>query len=298
MTQKDTKLSNEEDRLNDRLNSHQIFQRILVDADEEIARGWRELIFSSIAAGFAITLTFLLYVQMYAQYGGDSILRAALYPIGFVFIVLGNYQLFTENTLPPVALTIERISSVPALLVMWVLVLAGNVIGVTIGVASLAYGNFFSPSAIDTAIKIGQEGIEHQLLQTFLKGTFAGLVVAGVVWLDFSFRNETARLLLIYFAFLTIPLGGMFHIVVSTAEVMFLVFIGRIVLINGIFQFLLPVFFGNIFGGVVLVTVVNYYQTSDYIQKDSGGRLPTREWLLSYNTGREKKEIFGENTSK
>lgn len=60
-----------EELLDDRFTSHQIFERIIVDADEEISRGKRELFFSSLAAGFAITLTFLLYVSMYDTFGSD-----------------------------------------------------------------------------------------------------------------------------------------------------------------------------------------------------------------------------------
>lgn len=281
----------DEEILSDRLTSHQIFQRVIVDADEEISRDKKELFFSSLAAGFAITLTFLLYVQVYNTVGGDSITRALLYPLGFVFIILGNYQLFTENTLPPVALILERMASLPALLVMWSLVLFGNILGVTLGALTIAYGGIFSPSAVETAISLGQEGIQTGFITTFIKAVFAGLVVAGVVWLDFSFRDSISRLVLIYIAFLAIPLGGLYHIVVSTAEVVFLLAIGEATFINSLINFLLPVLLGNIFGGVILVTVVNYFQTSDYIQSDSSIRLGLREWLFTYDDGRSLEEL-------
>ncbi|HET7325062.1 MAG TPA: formate/nitrite transporter family protein, partial [Halococcus sp.] len=43
----------------DRFSGDEIFHRILASADEEIATGTKELIFSGLAAGFAITITFL-----------------------------------------------------------------------------------------------------------------------------------------------------------------------------------------------------------------------------------------------
>lgn len=291
-------MTDNEELLSDRLTSRQIFERVLVDADEEISRGSRELFFSSLAAGFSITLTFLLYVTMYDSVGGESVHRAILYPLGFIFIILGNYQLFTENTLPPVALTLERISSVPALLAMWLVVLSGNFLGVILGSATLAYTGVFSPSAVDTAIKIGTMGVETGIVPTFFKGVFAGLIVAGVVWLDFSFKDSISRLVLIYIAFLAIPLGGLFHVVVSTAEVTFLVFLGELSLIVGLSNFIIPVLFGNIFGGVILVTVVNYFQTSSYIKQNADDRLSIKAWLFSYDTGHNKYEIFGEDTDK
>ena len=50
--------------LRDRFTSHEIFERVIVDADEEISRSFRELFFSGLAAGFAITLTVLLYASL------------------------------------------------------------------------------------------------------------------------------------------------------------------------------------------------------------------------------------------
>lgn len=291
-------MDDNEEFLEDRFTSHEIFERVITHADEEISRSTRELFFSSLAASFAITLTFVLYITMYDAAGSSSVMRALLYPLGFVFIVLGNYQLFTENTLPPVALVLERLASVPALLAMWTLVLVGNLLGVTVGAAVLAFSGFFSPSAVQAATSIGLAGVQEPLLTTFLRGMFAGLIVAGVVWLDFSFTDSTSRLILIYLAFLAIPLGGLFHVVISTAEVMFLVFLGELAFVTGLVQFILPVLAGNIVGGVLLVTVVNYFQTTSYVQQDSTRRLSTRDWLLSYDTGRSKEEIFGEDTRK
>lgn len=192
----------------------------------------------------------------------------------------------------------ERIASLPALIGMWSLVLLGNITGATMGAAVLAFGGVFSPSEVATATSIGMAGINTPALPTFLRAVFAGLIVAGVVWLDFGFREAAPRLLLIYVAFLSIPMTGLFHVVVSSTEVMFLVFNGEVALLTGLTSFLIPVLLGNIVGGVVLVTVVNYFQTSSYVQDDQSLRLGLRDWLLTYNTGRTKEEIFGEDTKK
>ena len=44
----------------DRFETHEVFDRIVVAAHEETTTGPRELFFSGLAAGFAITVTFLL----------------------------------------------------------------------------------------------------------------------------------------------------------------------------------------------------------------------------------------------
>lgn len=277
--------------LRDRFTSHEIFERVIVDADEEISRSFRELFFSGLAAGFAITLTVLLYASMTHAAGGIPIVGALLYPIGFVYIILGNYQLYTENTLPPVALVIERMASVPAMLGMWSVVLLGNVAGGALGAMALAYGGVFSPEAAQTAVDIGMSGVETDWVPLFFKAMFAGLIVAGVVWLDFSVTSATARFLLIYMAFLAIPLGNLFHVVVASTEVVYLVLEGQVGLLYGAYNFALPVLLGNTFGGVLLVTIVNYFQTPDYIQEDPSKRLGLKQWLFTWDRGRDLEEL-------
>lgn len=291
-------MTENDEMLQDRFTSHEIFERVIVHADEEISRGTRELLFSSVAAGFSITLTFILYVSLYATYGSESILSAALYPLGFVFIILGNYQLFTENTLPPVALIFERMASIPALLYMWLTVLLGNFTGGVLGAVIISQSGILSSDEISAAIEIGTKGIETGVVPTFFNGVFAGLVVAGVVWLDFSFENSISRLILIYLAFISIPVGDFFHVVVSSVELSYLILIGEAAVLNGITSFILPVLLGNIVGGVFLVTIVNYFQTSSYIQEDASRRLSFKDWFSTYDTGRQKEEIFGEDTKK
>ncbi|WP_137288929.1 formate/nitrite transporter family protein [Natronorubrum halophilum] len=275
----------------DRFSSDEVFQRIIADADEEITSGNRELFFSGLAAGFAITITFLLYASMYASTDGHPVLSALLYPLGFIYIIIGGYQLYTENTLPPVALTLERLASLPALLRHWTIVLAGNFVGGALGAAALTWGGVFSPEAATEAMNIAHHGVETAWWDLFSKAAFAGLIVAGVVWVTFASRDTISRLVVVYLAFLAIPLGNLFHVVVSFTEMLYLVFAGELGIVVGMTEFVLPVLLGNTLGGILLVTVVNYYQTSEKRLESARfegieRRLSVREWLFGSLVGR------------
>ncbi|MFB1064072.1 formate/nitrite transporter family protein [Natrinema sp. H-ect4] len=275
----------------DRFSADEVFQRIVAAADEEVTSGSRELFFSGIAAGFAITITVLLYASLYASTDGHPILSALLYPLGFIYIIIGGYQLYTENTLPPVALSLERIASIPALLRHWTIVLAGNFTGSAIGAAALAWGGVFSPEAADAAMYLGTHGMETAWLDLFFKATFAGLIVAGVVWVEYSARETIARIVIVYLAFLAIPIGNLFHVVTSFTEMAYVVFLGEFGLFAGLTQFVLPVLLGNTIGGILLVTVVNYFQTSERRLESARfegneRQLSMREWLFGGYVGR------------
>lgn len=277
--------------LSDRFSSDEVFQRIIADADEEITSGRRELYFSGVAGGFAITITFLLYASMTAATDGDPILSVLLYPLGFIYIIIGGYQLYTENTLPPVALTLERLASLTALLRHWLIVLAGNFTGGAFGAIVLAYTGVFSPEAALAAEEIALKGVETDFWDLFFKGAFAGLIVAGVVWVEFAAKDTISRLIVIYLAFLAIPLGNLFHVVVAFTEFIYILLLGEVGAILGFTEFVIPVLLGNTIGGVLLVTVVNYYQTSEHRLGEIPGeeainRLTTREWLFGRFAGR------------
>jgi formate/nitrite transporter FocA (FNT family) len=275
----------------DQFETHEVFQRIIAAADEEATTGLRELYFSGLAAGFAITVTFLLYASLTAATDGAPVVGAALYPLGFVFIIMGGYQLYTENTLPPVVLVLERLMSVPRLFVIWGVVLLGNFTGGGLGALVLARTGVFSPSSAAVATDLATKGLKTAPMDLFFKAAFAGLIVAGVVWVVYAVTDSLARIVVVYLAFLSIPSADLFHVVVSFTEVMYLVFLGEPVLVSGLIGFVLPVLLGNTVGGVLLVTVVNYFQTAeerlDIARADASDRLlSTREWLLGRGAGR------------
>ncbi|MBB6646446.1 formate/nitrite transporter family protein [Halobellus ruber] len=278
------------DVIADMFSSDEVFQRIVADADHEITSGGRELFFSALAGGFAITVTLLVYASMYPKTDG-GVAAALLYPIGFIYIIIGGYQLYTENTLPPVALTLERLASIPALFRHWSIVLAGNFAGGAIGAVVLAFGGVLEPEAAAAAAEFARHGVyDVTRLQLFFKGAFAGLVVAGVVWVNFAARDTVTRFLTVYLAFLVIPLGDLFHVVVSFTEAVFLVLVGDLGVLVAFTDFVIPVLLGNTIGGVVLVTVVNYYQTTEQrletARFEDVRQLSVREWLLGGLAGR------------
>jgi len=288
----------------DRFSSDEVFQRIIAAADEEVTSGSRELFFSGVAAGLALTITFLLYASLTAATDGDPILSVVLYPLGFIYIIIGGYQLYTENTLPPVALTLERLASIPTLLRHWGIVLAGNFTGGAVGALVLSYGGVFSGDTVDSAIYISTGGFDVGFWPLFFKAAVAGLIVAGVVWVGFASTDSVTRLLVVYLAFLAIPLGDLYHVVISFTEVAYLVFAGTIgvydggmSLVGALGGFVLPVLLGNTIGGVVLVTLVNYFQTSEERLEEArfegvSRRLTVPEWAFGRAAGRSYVPIL------
>ncbi len=273
--------------IGDRFSWQEIQHRLLASASEEITSDTRELIFSSLTAGIAITLTLIGYAVGTSNFPDNIFLGALLYPLGFIYIILGRFQLYTENTLPPVALILSRLASIPLLLRVWGIVLAGNLIGAIAGGYVLANTSVLSPDAMEAATTFVDHGLELGWWGVFFRAMFAGWLVAGVVWLNIAARDTITRVLVVYLVFFMIGTSNLFHVVTAAAEVSFFIFhtSGSDILIL-FTDYWLPVLLGNTAGGVLIFTNMAYFQ-SEHKRYPEYRILSLRDWLIGMEGGRQ-----------
>lgn len=268
--------------VSDVLSADETYQRLSATADEEFRRSVRQLLFSGLGAGLALGWVFLGRAAASAAVGTpDALTSNLLYPIGFVIVVLGRYQLYTENTLTPVTLVLTRLASIPSLLRLWAVVAAANLVGaVAIGLFIAVPGVLEQPIR-DMGAQIAEHAFEIPIGGLLLRGVLAGALVGAVVWLTHAVREGTARVLIIYGLFLLIPVADLFHVITGSVEVVFGVLVGE-----GSWgqaaAFVAAVGLGNTIGGVVLVALLNFGQTRNRrvpVGRDAE-HLSWREWLL------------------
>lgn len=285
----------------DRFSADEIFQRVVATADEEFSRSNRLLFLSGLAAGIVMSFSFLGSAALTALVSGQQVSGSAtalgylLYPLGFVGVVLGSYQLFTENTLTPVTLVMTRIASIPALFRVWGIVLVANVLGAAASAYVLANTGVFSPEAAAIAHEFGAHFLELPWGDVFWKGVFAGALVGGMVWLVHAARDTAARVLVIFLLTYMVAAAGLAHSIVGAAEVLYVVFSGDATLVSFLGHFLAPAVLGNTVGGVVLVALLNYSQTRDRRIPDRDCRvleLEWSEWLFGNHIGRQISPTF------
>lgn len=288
--------------IRDIFSADEIFQRIVATADEEFSRSNRLLFMSGVAAGLAVTLTFLARSAVTAAVPLDSavLIGNLFYPVGFVLIVMGRYQLFTENTLTPVTLVLTRIASVRNLLRLWGVVIVANVLGAALGALVLAATGVFTPEAAAVARGFGEHAFATAWWDLFFKAVFAGNIVAAMVWLVHASRDTTTRFLLVVFLMFLIPSTDLFHCITGACEVLYVVFQGGATLWAAFAEFFVPVTLGNIVGGVLLVALLNYSQTAErqFPDRDANQlRLSWAEWLYSRSTGRPRWTPSGDDAT-
>ncbi len=241
-----------------------------------------------------MALSFVARAAVTASVGGDSPLAGnLLYPVGFLLIVLGRYQLFTENTLTPVVLVLARIASLPMLLRLWGVVLAANLLGAGLMAWVLAATGVLDDDSARVALEIASHALAVPWGSLFWKGVFAGWLVASMVWLNHAARDTVTRFLLVFAIMFLVPAADLFHCIVGACEALYLVFRGVAGLGDALVGFVLPVVLGNTLGGVLLVAIVNYAQTQAGRfpnREEEAGALTWRQWLFGVPGGPDASE--------
>ena len=259
----------------------EIFRRVLATAEEELEKPVRLLFWSGLAAGLALGLTFLARVVFSSLVPTDEsgLIGNLFYPIGFMLIVLGRYQLFTENTLTPVTLVLTRFASLWSLLRLWGIVFFANMLGAVLVALLLATTGILEPAAVTVGLELGHQALDVDWWNLFFKALIAGWLVASMVWLVHSARDTISRVAFVWLIMYFVGAAELFHCITSSVEVFFLAFHGETTFWHLLPQFIAPITLGNTVGGVLFVAILNYAQIDRRLFDAYGRRLSWRRWL-------------------
>lgn len=242
-----------------------VFEAIRLEAEDELSRTNRALFFSGLAAGLSMGFSFIaeaLLVSGLPDVEWRPLVSKLGYCVGFVLVVLGRQQLFTENSLTPVLELLHKKTWSVALntLRLWAVVFVANMVGTFIFAVVLAT-EVVLPEAPSAALEqlAGHVG-DNNFALTLVRAIFAGWLIALMVWLmPFA---ETARVAVIILLTYLIGIGGFPHIIAGSTEAFYGVLQGITPLQTALYNFFLPTLLGNMIGGIALVAVLNYAQTA------------------------------------
>lgn len=245
------------------IRAHVVHEAIRMEGEDELARPSAALAWSGLAAGLSMGLS-LAAEGLLRSHLPDAPWRPLVskigYSMGFVAVILGRQQLFTENTLTPILPLLHRRdpATLKNVLRLWMVVLAANLFGALIFAWAAGNTAAFPPQVRHAFQEIGHEAMAVSFGNAVLRGIFAGWIIALVVWLLPS--AETGRVIVIVALTWLVGLGGFTHIVAGSIESLFLVMTGEASLLQYLGGYMLPTLLGNTLGGVSLVAALNHAQ--------------------------------------
>ncbi len=242
-----------------------VYEAIRAEAESELIRPLPGLAWSALGAGLSMGFSFVAQALLIAytpDSSWQSIISSFGYSMGFLFVILGRQQLFTENTLTPIleVLRVRRMETVNRTLNLWAVVLVANIVGTAIFAAVLAYGHVLGADVNGALTHIAGTEYEAPFVTTMIRAVFAGWLVALMLWLlPFA---ETARVGVIILVTFLIGLAHFPHIIAGSVAALYGVFHGAHSLLDYLLHFFLPTLIGNIVGGILMVAVINYAQVA------------------------------------
>ena len=239
----------------------QIYARAREEGRRRLARPVLELAATALVGGFDVAFG----VIAFALAGGAvatsvrseiaHLVGALAFGIGFVFVVVGKSELFTENFLVPVAGLERRRASWLKLAELWIGTLLLNLVGGT-AVALLVTSKGVLPRAgQDELVRLAERLTSHSALAELLSGVVAGALMTLMTWfVEGAAETSGVRIVMSWIVGSLIALGTFNHAIVSTIELVFGMRYGAAVSVGELFTNLGLAVAGNLIGGLLLVT--------------------------------------------
>jgi formate/nitrite transporter FocA (FNT family) len=247
---------------------HEVIRR---SGDQELGRPLKSLLFSGFAAGVAVSASLLAqaFLQMRLPDAPWASLIVSLgYATGFVIVILGNMQLFTESTITavlPIA-TRPTAHNLRRLLRLWMAVFVANMAGTFLVAILMARQIIIGTDALSAALDLSRAILTHDVPATILTAMPAGFLIASIAWILPNARGgEFWVILLVTYV---VAIGGFSHVVAGSCEAWLLMLTGEIGPWRAVGGFILPALLGNIIGGTGLFAVVAHGQVRDEIDTD------------------------------
>jgi formate transporter len=228
----------------------------------------------------AIFMTTVTTGAAVLPYGVGRLLGGLAFSVGLILVVVAGAELFTGNNLIIMAFMDGKVS-LAKLLRNWVIVYLGNLVGslLTALVMFLSKQYTFSGGTVGAnALTIANNKAGLQFIQAIALGVMCNALVCLAVWLCFSARSNTDKILSIVFPITAFVACGFEHSVanmyfipmglfikwfdpafVAKATTDLKISVANLTLGNFLLNNLIPVTIGNIIGGAGMVGLVYWF---------------------------------------
>ena len=239
-----------------------VYKAIHEEGESELGRSTQALAWSGLAAGLSMGFSFVIPAILHAHLPHAKwtpLITSAGYTVGFLIVILGRQQLFTENTLTVILPLLQNFrAKIRNVLRLWITVLAANLVGAVLFAFVAARTDMVDEEVFVGLRAVARDAMHGSFGVTLLRGIIDGLLIATLVsLLPFA---ETARVWVILIMTYVVGLGRLSHVIAGAVESAFLVFVGERTWVEFAAGFVIPALLGNIIGGVTLVAALNHAQ--------------------------------------
>ena len=232
---------------------------------DELERSTSGLFLSAFSAGLDIGFG-PLFMAVLLTFAGDAwsepILRIAVanaYALGFVFVIGGRSELFTEHTTRATLPYLDGRASAKQVGRLWALVYAGNVLGgVVFAAGTVFFGPAYGITTPSAFVEIATNLTSHEPWQILSASLIAGWMMGMLSWIFTAAKDSMARIVVVWLITFSIGLAHLPHSIAGNIEVLMGTLVSPALGIADYVGFLVLATVGNAVGGTVFVALLKY----------------------------------------
>ena len=245
---------------------HEIYERTREEGRRRLSRPLLELAATAFVAGVDVVFGILALAttsSLVSHKGGTHLghfVGSIAFGLGFVFIVVGRSELFTENFLVPITGLDRTKSSWLKLLELWLVSPIMNFVGGGLLLTILTVHNVLPDGTGKSLVDVGHHLESRAPLASFMSAIGAGALITLMTWFVEGAETMGVRIVMAWLAGTLLTLTVFNHVIVVTLEMFAALRYGAPISWAHLFSNLGIAAVGNFVGGLGFVTLTRYGQ--------------------------------------
>jgi formate-nitrite transporter family protein len=238
-----------------------MYERAKEEGRRRLSRPLVELAATALVGGFDVAFGVVAFglvagaVQVSSAPGLAQLAGALAFGIGFVFVIVGRSELFTENFLVPIVGMGRGGHAWWKLSELWISTLVLNLVGGTILALIVTSQGVLPIDSQHEFTRLAEHLAGYSIGTAFVSAVVAGALMTLMTWfVEAAAESMGVRIVMSWIVGALIVLGTFNHAIVSTIEIVFGMRFGSNVSVGDLFQNLGLAVAGNALGGLLLVT--------------------------------------------
>ncbi|AZS17779.1 formate/nitrite transporter family protein [Paenibacillus lutimineralis] len=221
---------------------------------------------SSMLAGLFVGLGIILIFTIGglltpAQVPSTKIIMGVSFGIALSLVIMAGSELFTGNNFVMTVSTLERKTSWLETLKIWLYSYVGNFVGSFLVAAIFVLTGLATGGVAEFINSVASVKMNAPFMELFMRGILCNILVCLAVWCSIKMKEETAKLIMIFWCLFAFITSGFEHSVANMTllSISLLVPHPETVTLAGLAANLIPVSLGNMVGGILFVGVPYWY---------------------------------------
>jgi nitrite transporter NirC len=244
---------------------------------------------AGIYLGFGIVLIFSISGPIAAAGGGAylKLIMGATFGIALSLVIFAGSELFTGNNMVFAISSLEKRVGLGPIIILFIMCFIGNYLGSAFLAWLVVKGGSLPEASNQLILKVSAMKMSLSPQEAFIRGILCNWLVCLAVWISLRTKEETARLIMIFWCLFAFIGSGFEHSIANQTLLSMAMFLphGPEISIAGFIHNQLYVVLGNLVGGGAFVGAV-YWFASPSLRGEAG---VTDEMSSTNWKGEEKK---------